>query len=222
MDSPLPSATSSGVSIVLGLNFLFWRLLPLLACARLAVRLSADSGDPRSADGGAKHQRSRQLSKYQQHCQYSQSTQLDTGSANKTEKPTHVDKTNPWSTDPWNAVISVVVLAMSASAWPAYAASPAYLGLPSLRKSPLNPCAAPAAISLEHKTTCEQSPRATTFKKLRSLTTQMIHTIALLSKLSTESESLNHGEFRRGLCQDDEKGQCVQTGLLLQEVPHSL
>jgi hypothetical protein len=59
---------------------------------RLAVRLSGDSGDPRSADGDAKHQRSRQLSKYQQHCQYSQSTQLHTGSANKTEKPTHVDK----------------------------------------------------------------------------------------------------------------------------------
>ncbi|KAJ7824610.1 hypothetical protein B0H14DRAFT_3145648 [Mycena olivaceomarginata] len=53
--------------------------------------------DGRSKKGAKSHsrglrERSRQLSKYQQHCQYSQSTQLNTGSANKTEKPTHVDK----------------------------------------------------------------------------------------------------------------------------------
>ncbi|KAJ7306233.1 hypothetical protein DFH08DRAFT_824887 [Mycena albidolilacea] len=86
------------------------------------------------------------------------------------------------------------VLATSASAWPAYPASPAYLGLPSLCKSPLNCCTALTTVSLEHKTAWERPLPAPTLKKLRSLTTQTIHAIALLSKLSTELQSLDHDE----------------------------
>ncbi|KAJ7862248.1 hypothetical protein B0H14DRAFT_2575513 [Mycena olivaceomarginata] len=88
-DSPPPSAAFSGVSIVLELLSL--RLGgPLRGVSVMDVRRK----ERRVTHVGLREacRKAKRRQRRSAHCQYSQSTQLDTGSTNKTEKPTHVDK----------------------------------------------------------------------------------------------------------------------------------